>query len=249
VDAARLGGIEILHADDTLVVLDKPSGMLSHVHAMDRHSPNVQAVLERHLQRSVHLVHRLDRMTTGLMVVALTSDAARNLAFQFRNRTTTKRYVALVRGHTPDTDLISRPLEEQEGMLVDAQTSFTTIALGSVHETLGRYPEAWFSLLEVIAHTGRRHQIRRHLHGIDHPILGDNRHGDKTYNRWAESRFGERHLYLRAVALSFDHPLSGMRVTARVPLPALWLQVLNALGMEMLREFLDPASVSFGATA
>lgn len=233
------GTIQILHQDDEILIIDKPPAMLTHRHTLDRHSPNVQAVLERQLKRPVYLVHRLDRMTTGVMVIALTRDAARHLSLQFRNRSTTKRYLAIVRGHPDDTGRVTNPLEGGAGDAVEAETSYTTLSRGTVSEPVGRYPEAWFSLVQLELHTGRRHQARRHLHQINHPVLGDNRHGDKEYNRWAAACFGSRHLYLRAWELGFTHPATGERVSVAVALPDLWRRVLKYIRADIPLAVLD----------
>jgi len=240
----RSGAIRILHQDEAIVIIDKPPAMLTHMHSMDRHTPNVQAVMERQLRRPVYVVHRLDRMTTGVMVIALTRDAARDLSLQFRNRSTTKRYLAIVRGHPDDTGRVINPLEGGSGDAVDAETSYVTLGRGVVREQVGRYPEAWFSLVQLELHTGRRHQARRHLHQINHPVLGDNRHGDKEHNRWAAARFGSRQLYLRAQELLFAHPISGRRVSVTVALPDLWREVLVYVGIDIPRAVLGESGVS-----
>jgi len=238
------GTIRILHQDDEIVIIDKPPAMLTHRHTLDRHSPNVQAMMERRLKQSVHVVHRLDRMTTGVMVIALTRNSARDLSLQFRNRSTTKRYLAIVRGHSDDIGRVTNPLEGGAGDAVEADTSYTTLSRGVVGEPVGRYPEAWFSLVQLELHTGRRHQARRHLHQINHPVLGDNRHGDKEYNRWAAARFGSRHLYLRARELVFAHPATGERVSVTVALPDLWRRVLEHIGADIPPAVLGGTSVS-----
>ena len=241
------GAIRILHQDDQIVVIDKPPAMLTHRHTLDRHTPNVQAVLERELERPIHLVHRLDRMTSGVMVIALTRESAGALSLQFRNRSTTKRYLAIVRGHTDDVGRVTTPLEGGSGMAADADTSFVTLGRGTVGESVGRYPEAWFSLVQVQLHTGRRHQARRHLHQINHPVLGDNRHGDKGHNRWAAAQFGVRHLYLRAWELGFVHPSLERQVLVTVALPDLWRRTLDYLGIEIPAVVSGETTVRFPA--
>ncbi|MEE8441298.1 MAG: pseudouridine synthase [Spirochaetia bacterium] len=238
------GTIQILHQDEEIVIIDKPPATLTHRHTLDRNTPNVQAVLERQLGRRIYIVHRLDRMTTGVMVIALTQDSARDLSLQFRNRSTTKRYLAIVRGHPDDFGRITNPLEGGTGDAVEAETSYTTLGRGVVNEPVGRYLEAWFGLVELQLHTGRRHQARRHLHRINHPVLGDNRHGDKEYNRWAASRFGLRQLYLRAWELAFIHPASGGRVSVSVALPDLWRRVLQYVGIDIPSPVLRETTVS-----
>lgn len=223
------GRLEVLHRDDNIVVVDKPPGMLTHVHPADPQSPNVRAVLEGKLQRPVYTVHRLDRMTSGLMVIALTRETARLLASQFAERSVVKQYRAIVRGHTPETGTISHPLAKDTGESAAAETLFRTIARGTVHEPVGRYDEAWFSLLELTLSTGRRHQARRHLHRIDHPVIGDNRHGDKAYNRWATNRMGVRALYLRASRLRFLHPTTSETMDFTLANPELWDRICQII--------------------
>lgn len=220
--------LSILYRDDDLVIVDKPAAMLTHVHQFDRTSPNVCAVLERKLGVRVYTVHRLDRMTTGLLVVALNPVVAHRLSGDFFNRRIHKRYLALVRGHTGPEFVIATPLEKN-GRPEEAESQVQTIDHGFVSEAVGRYPEAWFSLVQVKTLTGRRHQIRRHLHSINHPVIGDRKHGDKNYNAWAENRFEERYLYLRATELAFEHPGDGSQVQAVAALPAFWRQTLEVV--------------------
>lgn len=222
------GPIRIVHQDDDIVVIDKPAGMLTHASSFDRHTPSVLMVLGSMVGRPVYTVHRLDRMTTGLMVLALHREAAADLSAQFRDRETTKRYLALVRGHLDDHGEITTAVPRNiRGEAVEARTDYRTLGRGVVPEPVGRYEEAWLSLVELELHTGRSHQARRHLHQMNHPVLGDNKHGDKTYNRWAASLLGERHMYLRAWSLAFAHPRTGAAVTATAGLPPLWDRALE----------------------
>lgn len=223
-----------LYRDNEILVIDKPPAMLSHPHGYDRRSPDVQTIIERKLGRPVYIVHRLDRMTTGIMVIALTQEAARNLALQFRERRTLKHYVAVVRGHTDPVGTIDHPLEVASGDLSASRTSFATIGRATAAFPVGRYPEAWLSLVELELHSGRRHQARRHLHQIDHPILGDNRHGDRAYNRWAAELCGERHLFLRSTDLTFTHPRTERTAMVHVEIPGLWYRLLTCPFVEWI---------------
>lgn len=224
--------IAILHADDDIVVIDKPPAMLTHANSFDRHSPTVVMVLGSRLGARVHNVHRLDRMTTGAMVLARHSAAARELSRQFREREVDKRYLALVRGHLDDAGTIELPIADRSGAGTrHATTDYRTLDRGRVAEPIGRYGEAWFSLVELALHTGRSHQARRHLHRINHPVIGDNKHGDREYNRWAWALLGEKHLFLRAVALRFIHPSTGETVQARMALGEPWEQLLDRVGI------------------
>ncbi|MFW5741733.1 MAG: RluA family pseudouridine synthase [Spirochaetota bacterium] len=224
--------ITILYADDHIVVIDKPPAMLTHANSFDRHSPTVVMVLGSRLGARVYNVHRLDRMTTGAMVLARHSTAARELSRQFREREVDKRYLALVRGHLDDAGTVELPIAGRSTR--DAQraiTDYRTLDRGRVAEPIGRYREGWFSLVELSLHTGRSHQARRHLHRINHPVIGDNKHGDREYNRWAWKRLGERHLFLRAVALRFAHPASGEPMEASTAVTEPWERLLAEVGI------------------
>jgi len=224
--------ITILYADDDIVVIDKPPAMLTHANSFDRHSPTVVMVLGSRLGARVHNVHRLDRMTTGAMVLARHSTAAGELSRQFREREVDKRYLALVRGHLDDAGTVELPIAGRSaGDAQQAITDYRTLDRGRVSEPIGRYGEAWFSLVELSLHTGRSHQARRHLHRINHPVIGDNKHGDREYNRWAWKRLGERYLFLRAVALRFAHPSSAEPVEIRMELTDPWDRLLGEVGM------------------
>jgi tRNA pseudouridine65 synthase len=226
------GKISILYSDDQIVVIVKPPSMLTHSNSFDRHTPTVLMVLGSMMGRSIRTVHRLDRMTSGVMVAALSADAARILSDQFRDRSVTKRYLAIVRGHLDDSGTVSTPVSRPAtGEELFAETEYRVLGRGALSERVGRFDEAWFSLVELTLRTGRTHQARRHLQSINHPILGDNKHGDKTYNRFAAARYGERHLYLRAYELQFNHPITGQRIVACAGIPGLWARVLDDMGI------------------
>ncbi len=222
------GTLAVIYQDSDIVVVDKPPAMLTHSNSFDRTSPTVLAVMGSRMGQSVKTVHRLDRMTTGVMVLALTKEAAGNLSEQFRLRSVEKRYIAIVRGHLDEQGRIESQMSDArspEDRL--AITDYRCIAHGKVSKQLGRYGEGWFSLAELQLLTGRSHQARRHLHRINHPIIGDRKHGDKAYNLWAEQKIGERHLYLRAREIRFTHPVTGKRLGVTVGLPNQWLRLFE----------------------
>lgn len=228
--------IPVIYEDGSLIVIDKPAGLLTHPTRKDRTHGDVVSQLKARYGR-IHPVHRLDRMTTGTLVLARTPTAATALANQFRDRKVEKHYLALVRGHTPRSGVIDRPLStgeaftERTGDAVEAITEFRTLAHATLGVPLGRYNEAWFSLVEARLRTGRTHQVRRHLARITHPVVGDKHHGDYAYNRYAEGVVGERYLFLRAHRLSITHP-DGGTLSVEVDLPRQWLELLEALRLD-----------------
>lgn len=228
--------VPILHDDGVIVIIDKPAGLLTHPTPKDRANADVVTLLGSRMGK-LHPVHRLDRMTTGLLVLARDPVSADALASQFRKRDVRKRYLALVRGHTPASGTIDQPMrtgraftDRQAGPELPARTDYLTVHHATVDQPLGRYAEAWFSLVELTLHTGRTHQARRHLSRINHPVVGDKHHGDYAYNRFMEQVVGERYLYLRAHQIGFRHP-DGRTMVVTAGLPTQWVQALDAIGI------------------
>jgi len=207
---ATPSSIEVLHHDDAIVVVDKPSGLS--VHRGDDQSTTFALNLTRDaIGRWVYPVHRLDRATSGVLVFALSPEHARALQGSFDDREVHKTYVALVRGKPSSHGLIDSPMEKREGgPKVEAITEYETLFMSDV---------ARVSLVEARPRTGRRHQIRRHLRRINHPVAGDVRYGKGVENRAYRTELGLYRLALHAKWLSFPHPATGQRVSyeSRIP--------------------------------
>ena len=235
-DAPWRGGadIDVLYRDDEVVVVNKPSGMLVHRgQASDR---VVAMMIVRDLVgRHTYPVHRLDRGTSGALVLALTPEGAATIQTQLGAGTVVKRYLALVRGIPPGEGVIDHAIQrgDRAGPRVPARSSFRRLA--AVRDP-GRY-----SLVEVQTYTGRRHQVRRHMKHISHPLIGDVRYGKGPHNRLFRESFGLHRLALHAAHLAFDHPGTGARLAIDAPLPADLAEPLVALGMgEAIAEFSRP---------
>jgi tRNA pseudouridine65 synthase len=207
---ATPSSIEVLHHDDAIVVVDKPSGLS--VHRGDDQGTSFALNLTRDaIGQWVYPVHRLDRATSGVLVFALSPEHARVLQGSFDARTVDKTYLALVRGKPPSKGIIDTPMEKREGgPKVEAVTEYQTLFMSDI---------ARVSLVEARPRTGRRHQIRRHLRRIDHPVAGDVRYGKGIENGSYRVDLGLYRLALHAKQLSFTHPATGKRVTyeSRVP--------------------------------
>jgi len=215
--------VEVLYRDARVLVVSKPSGLLTHRGwANDRDNALVRArsIAGCH----VHPVHRLDRATSGVLLFALTEAAAAVLGSQLEAHGFDKRYLALVRGVTEEAFELDYPLRAleagPEAARKPARSSFRRLG------TFERY-----SLLEAVPHTGRSHQLRRHLKHLRHPILGDTRYGDGRHNRACRERFGLHRLALHAASLSFTHPSTGERLTCDAPLPTDLREVLDAMAL------------------
>ena len=229
----------VLYEDATLLAIDKPPGMVVHPAAGSRSGTVVNALLHRlgplegvgAVDRP-GLVHRLDKDTSGVLLVARTIGALEALARQFRARTVEKRYTALVHGSVRgEHGAIDRPIgrdpHDRKRMSVRARRARAAVTRFTVRE---RLPGA--TLLDVAPETGRTHQIRVHLASIGHPIVGDSVYGGRR--RRAAGEAGEvlaacPRQALHAARLVVTHPRDGRRVMLEAPLPADLRGVLDAL--------------------
>ncbi|WP_179953224.1 pseudouridine synthase [Desulfobotulus mexicanus] len=228
--------IKIIYKDEELVAVHKPSGMP--VHRGGRESASCTALLQTlrdMLGRHVYPVHRLDRPTSGILVMALTPEAASNLGGQFRRHEVDKAYLALVRGQIPLRGVLSRflrPEDEKNGLLRFSITRYHRADCVEIPVPMGRVPSRCYSLVELHPETGRSRQIRRHLKSFSHPIIGDTTYGDGRHNRFFREAFDCQRLMLAATLISFLHPHSGHRLHLSVPPSADFCRVLVQLGME-----------------
>ncbi len=233
--------IPILYQDEHIVVVDKPPAMLVHRSLIDkRETVFLLQTLRNQLGQYVYPVHRLDRPTSGLMVFGLSSDVARILTEQFTSRKVKKHYVALVRGYVTNAQIIDYPLKEeldacsdkmarQDKAPQDAITEVKPLATAELPYPVGRYETVRYSLVQLSPQTGRKHQLRRHMAHIFHPILGDTTHGDCKQNKFFREHFAMRRLMLMAQKLQFDHPVSKEPMQFVLDWDEFWAQVLQEL--------------------
>ena len=218
--------LRIIHRDERLVAIDKPSGLLVHRSDVDRHACRFAVqMLRDQIGRRVHPVHRLDRATSGVLLFALDREGASTLARQFEGGLKRSRYLAIVRGHTTDSGVIDKALAEPEDPRLSspirpyrpAFTHFTTLARTELPFAVDRYPTSRDSLLMIEPETGRRQQIRRHLKHLSHPIVGDTTYGKGRHNRFVADHFGVRRLLLACIELTVAHPDDGRLLTLVAP--------------------------------
>ena len=210
--------LAVLHADEHIVVVNKPSGLLVHCSPIDRHERRFAVQLLRdQLGRRVHPVHRLDKGTSGALAFALDRETAAKLAADFANQRVTKTYLAIVRGWPAETGAIDYPLEAVADRYVPAtekgpkpaRTLFRRLGTVELPQRVDRYPTSRYALLELQPDTGRRHQLRRHLAHVSHPIIGDSTYGKGRHNRLFAELFGVQRLLLACVRLELAHPVTG----------------------------------------
>ena len=214
--------LEVLYEDEDLVAVNKPAGMVVHAGAGNPSGTLVNALLHRFQTLSSlggdlrpGIVHRLDRYTSGVILIARTDAAHRSLAAQFSGRQVEKIYLALVHGRlAADSGRIDKPIarDPQRRTRMTARLAAGRPALTS-YRVLRRWPR--FSYLELRLHTGRTHQIRAHLAAIGHPVVGDRLYGApaRIPGLPALSRF-----FLHAHRIRFRSPSTGRPLTVEAPL-------------------------------
>ena len=221
----------ILLEDEHLIAIDKPAGTAVHGGSGVSFGVIEQLRQARPQARFLELVHRLDRETSGILLVAKKRSALTHLQDQFRGRETGKTYLALVTGHWPaNKKVIDTPLHkylQEDGerrvrvTTPDDPDAMRSVTLVKVRSQLAPRPLQGLpamSLLEVTIKTGRTHQIRVHLSSQGHPIAGDDKYGDFDLNRRLQKQ-GLKRMFLHAWRLQFDHPASGERLELRAELP------------------------------
>ncbi|MEO5700497.1 MAG: RluA family pseudouridine synthase [Casimicrobiaceae bacterium] len=225
--------LQPLFEDDAVIALEKPAGMAVH-----GGSGVSFGVIER-LRRArpdapfLELVHRLDRETSGILLVAKKRSALTGLHAQLREGTIDKRYLVLVRGRWRDAKrIVDLPLESRsEGTGKRVHVHRDGRAAVTVFRLQQRWPgaEPPLALLEAELKTGRTHQIRVHLTHLGFPLAGDDKYGDFDWNR-ALGKAGLRRMFLHAWALTFSHPRTGDAIALQSPLPAELSGFLARLG-------------------
>lgn len=227
----RLPDIEsrIVFENARLLVIDKPAGMAVHGGSGISHGIIETLRARRPDAPYLELVHRLDRDTSGCLIIAKRRSALRSLHEQLRNGQMTKRYLALVRGRwTGGRRRVTAALEKNR--LQGGERVVKVAAGGKSAETVFRPVTVYdvASLLEVDLYTGRTHQIRVHAAHIDYPLAGDARYGDPEFNRSMKTR-GLRRLFLHAHLIEFTEPASDEMLTVSTPLGDELKQVLDNL--------------------
>jgi len=240
----HIDSLKILYQDDSLVAIHKPAALLVHRSPIDKHETQFAVQMTRDLiGQEVFPAHRLDKATSGLLLFALNKDAARHLGEQFQTHSLQKTYLALTRGWAPENGTIDKPLmykkdkygdkdKQEPTEAQEALTEFTCLGQTTLDKTIGKFAQQRYSLLELRPKTGRKHQIRRHLNGISHPIIGDVKYGDRHHNHLFNDWRGYHRLCLAATSLTFKHPVSNQQMTIQAPLQNDFVATLQAINLD-----------------
>jgi len=217
--------IQLLYQDEFLVAAFKPAGLITHRSKLTLpHEPVLLQSVRDQLNQFVYPIHRLDRPTAGIVLFALSSEAAARFTRLFASREISKYYQAIVRGFTESKFVVDRPLQDKFGEdwdegstanhpMQSAETEFVRLETFELDWPMNQFPTSRYSLLEIKPITGRWHQIRRHLNHVSNPVIGDHRHGDHRHNQLVYSKTGIYRMLLTALRLDFRHPFTDQLIT------------------------------------
>lgn len=245
-DNTKINPLEILYQDEYLVAINKPSGLLVHKSPIDKHETQFALQLVRdQIGKYVYPIHRLDKPTSGVLLFALSAEMAQTMSLLFRSSQVHKEYIAIVRGFTEDTSLIDYPLKQmldtkeqkKQGItkeVQEAQTQFQRLATVELPFPVSRYPVARYSLIKLLPKTGRKHQLRRHMKHIFHPIVGDTKHGRGEHNKLFREKYECHRLLLHSNKISFIHPIRKETLVINASLDNTWLILFRDFGWEKI---------------
>ncbi|MGC1547930.1 MAG: pseudouridine synthase [Rhodanobacter sp.] len=229
--------LDILYQDDALIAVNKPAGLAVHRSKMVGNAEEFLIdLLREQVGGTVYLAHRLDRATSGVLLIARSSEVAAALGEQFMSRDVHKQYLAVVRGWPePEEDVIdyALPGARDSGPRRDARTRYCRLATMEVDIALGRYPQQRYALVLAEPETGRFRQIRKHMAHRRHPIIGDCQHGRSDHNRLYKQYFSCHRMLLHAWKLHFRHPVSGAPMQLMAPLDSAYTALLERFGWSL----------------
>lgn len=223
--------LDVLFRDEHLIAINKPHDLLVHRSAIAADAEEFALQLLRdQVGQKVNPVHRIDRKTGGVLLFAFSKSVEIEMQKQFAENLVSKKYLAIVRGYTPDMEDIDYPLRKENGTLQEAFTTYRTLKRAELDVALGNHPTSRYSLVEATPATGRMHQLRKHFSHIFHPIIGDRTHGCNKQNKLFKEKWEMNTMLLHASSLEFTHPITGELITVEAPLQQEFTRVMELMG-------------------
>jgi len=225
--------LPVLFEDDDYIAINKPSGLLVHKTkiAKDDNPQFALQLLRDQIGQKVYPLHRIDRPTSGVLLFSKSAAAATLFQSQFTAKEIEKSYLAVVRGYMPaDHAVIDHPLKKELiGDLQEAKTEYWKLAEVEIPmASSSKYPSSRYSLIRLYPHTGRMHQLRRHMAHSRNYIIGDTTHGQNKQNTFFRENFDMNNLLLHAWQLGFIHPLQHVKIEIAAPLPNHFINIMEA---------------------
>ncbi len=237
--------LDIVFQDEYFVAVNKPAGMLVHRSWLDKHETQfVMQTLRDQIGQHVFPLHRLDRPTSGVLIFALSSDVASQVMPMFANHEMVKTYHAVVRGWIEEAgrldyalkvelDKIADKHASQEKEAQEAITDYCPLAKTEIPYSTGKFTTTRYCLMELKPLTGRKHQLRRHMAHLRHPIVGDTTHGDGKHNKLFREVYDSHRLLLHASRLEFVHPFTKQTVLIKAKLDDTWQKICDEFAWQV----------------
>lgn len=232
--------LEIIYQDEHLVAINKEAGLLVHRSWLDKGETRFAMQLTRDaVGCHVFPVHRLDRPTSGVLLFAKSSGVARRLTEAFTEHEVAKQYLAVVRGFMAEQGRLDYALSFQPDAIADKFASLDKPPQEAVThwQSLGqielpfavskKHDTSRYSLVRLMPETGRKHQLRRHMAHLFHPIVGDTSHGDGRHNRFFRGQYAVDRMLLHAQSLSLSHPVTGEPLLLAAGLDGQWQRIIE----------------------
>ena len=223
--------LDIIFEDQFVICVNKPNNMLVH-HAY--HSRNVAdetsllQLIQAEKGIKVYPIHRLDRKTSGIILLAKETIHVSKFQELFTNNEIEKRYYGVVRGFSPESKTIDSPVKGRDASIhKDALTYLKTLEQIVLEIPVKPYDSSRYSLVELKPKTGRMHQLRVHTSKISHPLIGDIKYGDKNHDLMFEENFGWKNMFLHAGHLKFKHPFSEKVLILKANFPEDWISLFE----------------------
>lgn len=223
--------LSVIYEDEFVICVNKPNNCVVH-HAY--HSRNVAEELsllqriENQCDLKVYPIHRLDRKTSGIILLAKKKEFVATFQELFTKNEIQKTYFGVVRGFAPEFKEIDSPVKGRDANVhKDAFTTLKTLQTIALNIPVKPYDSSRYSLVKLTPKTGRMHQLRIHCNKISHPLLGDPKYGDKNHNTMFAENFGWDTLFLHAGKLEFKHPISNENLSLSASFSKNWLEAFE----------------------
>lgn len=227
---------EILFLDEHFAIISKAPNLICHHshYARNVTETSLAQLLNTHFEQDIHLVNRLDRKTSGIVVVGFNPEITSKLQKLNEKFKWKKSYVALVRGWPDKKMIINSPIKNDEsGKYQSALSHLQLLESVTYEKAVTPYPTSRYSLVSLEPKTGRTHQLRKHMNKIAHPIIGDPKHGNRHHNHAFQDWFNNSNLFLHAQHICFEHPETNEMIKVEAALPAFWIEILAKLGFKL----------------
>ncbi|OSY89259.1 pseudouridine synthase [Tenacibaculum holothuriorum] len=218
--------VPIIYEDKYIIAVSKPNNVVVH-HAY--HSRNVieedslLQLLFNQFEKKFYPIHRLDRKTSGIILLAKETKYVAKFQELFTNNTIKKTYLGIVRGFAPEEKTIDSPVKGRDSKVhKEALTNLNLLQTIILDIPVKPYDSSRYSLVELKPETGRLHQLRIHMNKISHPLIGDPKYGDKNHNTMFIENFSVDNLFLHAKQLEFKHPYLNKPFCLNTELPENW---------------------------